>query len=94
MLLKLMSCLCNDRSEETLNLSQKSNVDLVNVTRQKCRFNEGGEGTGIALVPDLRTSLFRRDPRKTASDLRGLSQRTDGLSRRLSFFRGRTGIYV
>ena len=34
----------------------------MTVTRQRCRFNEGGEGTGIAFVPNLRTSLFRRDP--------------------------------
>ena len=41
---------------------KKSNVDVVTVMRKRRRFNEGGEGTEIALVPDPRTSLFRRDP--------------------------------
>ena len=47
---------------EVRKLSQKSNGNLVTVMRQRYRYNEGGEGTGIAPVPDLRTSLFRRVP--------------------------------
>ena len=34
----------------------------MTVMGKRRRFNEGGEGTEIAFVPDPRTSLFRRDP--------------------------------
>ena len=44
---------------------KKSNVDVVTVMRKRRRFNEGGEGTEIAFVPDPRTSLFGRDPDAT-----------------------------
>ena len=33
----------------------------MTVMGKRRRFNEGGEGTEIAFVPDPRTSLFRRE---------------------------------
>ena len=70
--------LCSDLGEDLCHFHHPHYFDLLTLMREKVRFSEAGEGVRIAVVPDLRTSLYRRVPMSTSSTgvyMRGVSAR-------------------